>query len=166
MQTLPQATTQKNKMIMIHHSWFIEPCYNVIYRDGTLTVLSSSPRKKGQAMTQSLDNSGYLRTSLGGSSIHIHRIITQHFLGTRPDGFTVNHKDGKKQNNRIENLEYLSRADNNRHARATGLNPIIRGIESPAYKHGRSLHADYKRDYNKAYYLAHKNKTTTVTIHE
>ena len=163
------------------HSWFIEPYYSVLYNDGKLTVLSSSPRKIGQAMAQSQDDRGYWRTSLNGTPIHIHSIIAQHFLGTRPHKFTVNHKDGVKTNNRIENLEYISNAENVRHAFAMGLSKARCGIEASGYIDGRWARADYRKAYRKAYRLANrdkilaqdkvyalakKNKTTTVTTNE
>lgn len=49
------------------------------------------------------------------------RLVATTFLGNPPAGFTVNHKDGNRLNNNIENLEWLSLADNIRHGFATGL---------------------------------------------
>ena len=44
------------------------------------------------------------------------RLVALTFLGEPPEGFTVNHKDGNRLNNKLENLEWLSRGDNIRHA--------------------------------------------------
>lgn len=49
------------------------------------------------------------------------RLIALTFLGEPPEGFTVNHKDGNRFNNRVENLEWLSLGDNIRHGFASGL---------------------------------------------
>lgn len=49
------------------------------------------------------------------------RLVAITFLGNPPEGYTVNHKDGNRLNNCIENLEWLSRADNIRHGFNTGL---------------------------------------------
>jgi hypothetical protein len=51
------------------------------------------------------------------------RVVATTFLGVPPEGFTVNHIDGNRLNNRIDNLEWLSLADNIRHGFATGLYP-------------------------------------------
>lgn len=57
------------------------------------------------------------------------RLVALTYLGNPPDKFTVNHKDGNRLNNKIENLEWLSRGDNIRHGFETGLyhsqKPII-----------------------------------------
>lgn len=49
------------------------------------------------------------------------RVVAITFLGDPPEGFTVNHIDGNRLNNRVDNLEWLSLADNIRHGFATGL---------------------------------------------
>lgn len=49
------------------------------------------------------------------------RLVAITFLGAPPDGFTVNHIDGNRMNNAVENLEWLSLADNIRHGFNTGL---------------------------------------------
>ena len=45
----------------------------------------------------------------------VHRLEAIAFLGEAPKGMTVNHKDGNRQNNSIDNLEWCSRADNIRY---------------------------------------------------
>ncbi len=49
------------------------------------------------------------------------RLIAITFLGEPCEGYTVNHKDGDRMNTNIENLEWLSLADNIRHGFETGL---------------------------------------------
>lgn len=49
------------------------------------------------------------------------RLVAITFLGYPPDGFTVNHIDGDRMNNSVQNLEWLSLADNIRHGFRTGL---------------------------------------------
>lgn len=50
----------------------------------------------------------------------VHRLVMESFVG---DGFSqdVNHINGNKTDNRLENLEYCDRLHNVRHAIATGL---------------------------------------------
>ena len=51
------------------------------------------------------------------------RLIAMTFLGMPKESDTVNHKNGNRLDNHIENLEWLSIADNIRHAFDTGLMP-------------------------------------------
>ena len=59
---------------------------------------------------------GYLQVSLyyngQESRCWVHRLIAVAFLGPCPDGFQVNHKNGNRTDNRIENLEYVTPQEN------------------------------------------------------
>lgn len=52
----------------------------------------------------------------------VHRLVLDAFRGAHPDLFT-NHKDGKKTNNRLSNLEWVTHRENMAHAVQTGLYP-------------------------------------------
>lgn len=47
----------------------------------------------------------------------VHTLVAQAFLGARPDGLVINHKDLNKWNNRVNNLEYVTQMENHLHAR-------------------------------------------------
>ena len=42
----------------------------------------------------------------------VHSLVANAFIGPKPIGMDVNHKDENKSNNAAENLEYLTRQDN------------------------------------------------------
>ena len=68
-----------------------------------------------------IHTNGYLRCTICGQDVCIHRLVAFCFL-ENPHGYTeINHKDGNKQNNRVDNLEWCDRSYNNRHAFQTGL---------------------------------------------
>lgn len=53
-------------------------------------------------------------------------LVMAAFVGPRPAGLTINHKDGCKTNNHYTNLEYCSAIENVRHAYRLGLMPAAR----------------------------------------
>jgi len=55
------------------------------------------------------------------NTMSVHRIIASAFIGERPAGMQVNHKDGNRENNNITNLEYVLPKENMQHAIITGL---------------------------------------------
>jgi hypothetical protein len=52
---------------------------------------------------------------------YVHRLVAEAFIGPRPIGYELNHKDGNKTNNDWRNLEWVTRSDNQNHAIAIGL---------------------------------------------
>lgn len=53
-------------------------------------------------------------------TVQAHRLVAEAFI-PGDTSLTVNHKDGNRQNNTVDNLEWLSIGDNIRHAFMTGL---------------------------------------------
>lgn len=51
----------------------------------------------------------------------VHSLIASAFIGKRPDGYEINHKDGNKSNNSVENLEYVTKQQNREHAKRLNL---------------------------------------------
>ena len=64
---------------------------------------------------------GYEQVSLSVNGIRrqvsVHRLVAHAFLGPCPDGQVVNHKNGKKADNRADNLEYCTQRENDQHSR-------------------------------------------------
>lgn len=70
-------------------------------------VLSLKPQKSGYVPVQ-------LRKDGRGKHTRIHCLVMLAFVG--PSELHVNHKNGIKTDNRLENLEYVTRSENLRHA--------------------------------------------------
>lgn len=69
----------------------------------------------------------------------VHSLVAEHFIGKRPKGFDVNHKDGNKTNNYFKNLEYLSHSENMLHSYKIGLQKGMSGENNPSCKINLSI---------------------------
>jgi len=95
--------------------------------------------RKGRILSPAKHSAGYRKVgvvTLDGrqSQRTVHSLVMEAFEGPRPAGLWINHKNGDKTDNRIENLEYCTASDNQRHAVATGLAP------KPPLKRGAEQH--------------------------
>jgi len=83
-------------------------------------------RRGNKILTPILMNTGYLSQSLShnGKQKHqnVHRLVAKAFIPNPENKGFVNHKDGKKTNNKAENLEWVTFAENCKHAYDSGLN--------------------------------------------
>ena len=64
---------------------------------------------------------GYLRIQFRNDnlklySFRVHRLVLEAFISPCPDKYEANHKDGNKENNRVENLEWVTHQYNIQHA--------------------------------------------------
>jgi HNH endonuclease/Helix-turn-helix domain of resolvase len=80
---------------------------------------------------------GYPRVKCNGTTYFLHRLIAAAFLGPRPPGNQIDHKDGNKKNWLPENLEYVTPAENIRRSWRAGtrkIRPKHYGEKAPAAK--------------------------------
>lgn len=80
--------------------------------------------KRGKIINGKITWDGYREVVLSDGNrrrnARVHILICEAFLGERPEGYVVNHKDCDKLNNQLSNLEYVTIGDNTRHAVANG----------------------------------------------
>ena len=84
-------------------------------------------RNRVKALSLLKDSSGYLQIQLSKnnkpSGKKVHRLVLEAFIGSpSTPKHQCNHKNGNKQDNRLENLEWVSPKENMVHAWKTGLN--------------------------------------------
>lgn len=83
---------------------------------------------KGKAMKPIKKKTGYMEVCLrrsDGTPTYklVHRLVAQAFCEISNEECEVNHKNGNKEDNRAENLEWVSHDENLRHAYETRLMP-------------------------------------------
>ena len=64
----------------------------------------------------------------------VHRLVALSFLEYNEGREFVNHKDGNKINNSVENLEWVTKSENTKHAYDNGLKFSMRGEKHPMSK--------------------------------
>lgn len=97
---------------------------------------SSNNREVGSVKILSplVINSGYETVTLVKAGVYnerrtVHRLVASTFL-SNPDSLPeVNHKNGSKLDNRVDNLEWVSTSGNRRHAIDTGLQVSLKGVQ-------------------------------------
>ena len=86
---------------------------------------------QSKILNPSLDKDGYLRTALTKEGKKymkpIHRLVALNFITNTNKKPCVNHKNGIKTDNRIENLEWCTVKENNIHAIIFGLSGQLPG---------------------------------------
>lgn len=74
-----------------------------------------------------INTAGYKRITLYNpirKRFFVHRLVAYHFCEGYKENLVVNHKDGNKQNNRSDNLEWVTRSENDLHAFKNGLRKL------------------------------------------
>lgn len=87
-----------------------------------------------------LNKTGYLQVcvSLGSRKnkkiFRVHKAVAETFIPNPENKVTVNHIDGNKQNNVVDNLEWATYSENTQHAARIGLINHAQGTDSTSSK--------------------------------
>ena len=96
----------------VEKGYFVSPNGNVYNRHGDL-------------MVGAIDKCGYRHVILNRKTRNVHRVIAETFIPNPNNLPCVNHKDGNKLNNSVENLEWCNHSENTLHSFKTGLQKKI-----------------------------------------
>lgn len=121
---------------------------NIHYKDGRVGSLEE------RLIKGTLTKAGYFVVSFDSKKRKlVHQVVAEAFLGVPEYKLTVNHKDGNKTNNTLENIEWNTYKQNNDHARETGLNKQ-HGMNCNLSKHSdqfidavRNVYRKYRPNY-------------------
>ena len=105
-----------------------EGWYEVSDHGRVRNVKARNRTQINRVMVGSLMRNGYVRVCLRGANrkqigFHVHRLVALAFLGKPKHGQMVNHINGIKTDNRLENLEWATGSENVRHSLRLGLRP-------------------------------------------
>lgn len=113
------------------------------YKISTSGTVMSMPRKytrhkEPSLLTQVINGHGYMQCRFskpsGGETLRIHRLVAEHFLPLVEGKSHVNHKNGNKLDNTIENLEWCTNDENMKHANRLNLITRKRGEQTKCSK--------------------------------
>lgn len=103
--------------------------YEGLYKVSNLGNVISNRRnyKCGTRYLSSYDKGGYRRVSLvvncQKKNLLVHRLVAEAFIPNPENKNAVNHIDGCKTNNCVDNLEWVTNQENTAHAIKIGLRP-------------------------------------------
>ena len=80
----------------------------------------------------------YVKVRINRKDQFVHRLVAIAYLDNPENKETVNHIDGNKENNHVNNLEWCTRSENSQHAYDSGLKKPYTGIKD----RGNNKHAD------------------------
>lgn len=97
-----------------------EGLYQVSNLGNIKSLGNGGTHKTERILSQKITRFGYKTVILHKNGVRkdcrVHRLVAYAFLPNDDDTLVVNHKDGDKCNNRVENLEWCTQSDNVIHA--------------------------------------------------
>ena len=116
--------------------------------------------KKGELILKNVLNKGYFNVWLcknnSSKKMLVSRLVALNFIDNNYNYLCVNHINGIKTDNRVENLEWCTHSENTLHAFKTGLKKPIKGDKNIKTKIKESDLITIKESKEKLLFLANK----------
>ena len=84
-------------------------------------------------------NTGYLQADIGGSRVSVHRVIASTWCPCFFDGAHVDHINAQRDDNRSDNLEWVSVSENVKRSFRNGRENPYKGIKSAAHPTSKAV---------------------------
>ena len=125
-------------------------------------------KKLTELKQQKTGHKGYAKVRVNRKDKFVHRLVAISYLPNPCNKKNVNHIDGDKQNNHVDNLEWCTQSENIQHAYDTGLKKPYTGIKDKGnnkfadewnklFKQGNSF-----RKIGKQYNVSHHTISRTI----
>ena len=107
----------KKEISLDNHEWKPVLGKEQLYKISDNGLISNI--KTGKLLKGTIRN-GYVRYNLQGKLYSAHRLVYETFIGEIPDGYIIDHIDGDRQNNSLENLRCITQSENAINAQKNG----------------------------------------------
>jgi hypothetical protein len=108
------------------------------YEISNLGRIKSKKGNKQIIMSTSISNAGYKTVKMRKDGKYytktVHKLVALHFLSKETENLIVNHKDGDKTNNFVDNLEWITNSENIKHAYESGLRTVTQKMKDTVTK--------------------------------
>lgn len=126
--------TEVWKPVPKYESWYEVSNLGRVKRK--FSIDNGGRRLKERILKGARQNNGYVYVSLCGATgvkqMRVHRIVAEVFIPNPEEKPFVNHINGNKEDNRVDNLEWVTGSENMRHAYVTGLQIPLKRESSPS----------------------------------